>query len=205
MSITAQKSDTKDFLYAIQEKNNLKSSVVIRERKNVLDLKIVVLLDISGSISYENFTKFMLALDSIRGLSMIKVIEFEGDVVAVYDYYKTDQNEVMRLKGGGGTNFVPPFELAKKMNPDAILVLSDLDNYDHVENPNIPTGAIVTFHNQSQRHPWIKIVETLPKDSQDIEKEESAEAKKAVAVDLDEDAKMLDDFKDEPEEEDEEE
>lgn len=201
MSIIAPKSDTKDFLYDIQEKNNLKSSLMVRERKNVLELKIVVLLDISGSISHENFTKFMFALDSIRGLSMIKVIEFEGDVVAVYDYYKTDQNEVMRLRGGGGTNFIPPFELARKMNPDAILVLSDLDSYDEPENPNIPTAAIVTFNNHANKYPWIKIVETLPKDSQDIDKEETAEARKAVAEDLDEDAKMLDDFKDEPDEE----
>lgn len=170
MSIVAEKNqDVKDFLYEVQEKKNSLVSNVLRERKNVLDLKIVVLVDVSGSISEEEFKKFMLQVDKIRGLSVVRILEFDTKVIAMYDYFKTPQNEVMRLGGGGGTLFIPVFEQAKKLNPDAILIMTDMENFDERElkNPGVPTASIITFGSDEalvrakSKYDWIKNIGTI--------------------------------------------
>jgi len=163
MSTILKSLDTKSFLYEIQGGKNLELPQVLRERKNVLDLKIVILLDVSGSVSQETFENFMKQIDGIRGLSMVKVIEFESRVVAMYDYFKTPQNEVMRLTGGGGTEFVPAFEQAKKMGPSAIIIMTDGLNSDDVDNPNIPTGLVLTEKGKHS-YSWMKKIAEIPND-----------------------------------------
>ena len=168
-AVIDKKADVRDFLYDVQGKKNLNiSNTVLRERKNVLDLKIVVMIDVSGSISQEEFKKFMLQIDKIRGLSIVRVLEFDTKVVAMYDYFKVPQNEVMRLQGGGGTFFIPVFEQAKKMNPDAILIMTDMDNFDDkdLQNPNIPTASIISSDKESlqqriEKFPWMKNIGSI--------------------------------------------
>ena len=53
------------------------------ERKNVLDLNIVVGVDVSGSISSAMFKDFMVQLNQIKGMSRIKVVEIGEKVEAV--------------------------------------------------------------------------------------------------------------------------
>lgn len=144
------KKDAKDFLVKIQKTkdiNNVQNGVleaIIEERKNVLDLNIAIGLDVSGSISRADFNRFMLQLDAIKGLSRVKVIEIDTQIVAMYDYYKTKQNRIARLGGGGGTMFAPAFEKFKQLRPDAILFMTDGDVAGHVSDPGIPTGWIMT-------------------------------------------------------------
>lgn len=143
-----QIANTKDFLYKIQKNRNQAQAEIgiTSDRKNILDLKILVCVDISGSISAEQYTQFMQQIDAIRGLSVVKVIEVDDRVVAYYDYFKTSQDEVMRLKGGGGTEFREAFEMAKKIKPDAILFMTDGYVTDICRDPEIPVGWVLTSH-----------------------------------------------------------
>ena len=142
--------NAKDFLIKIQKGKNIKNvengllNADLEDRKNVLDLNIAVGLDVSGSISRADFHKFMAQLDAIKGLSRVKVIEIDTQIVAMYDYYKTKQNKIARLGGGGGTSFGPAFAKFKQLKPDAILFMTDGDVAGHVEEPCIPTGWIMT-------------------------------------------------------------
>jgi predicted metal-dependent peptidase len=142
--------NARDFLIKIQktkDMNNVKLGLLeseIEERKNVLDLNIAVGLDVSGSISHTDFNKFMAQLDAIRGLSRVKVIEVDTQIVAIYDYYKTKKNRIARLKGGGGTVFTSAFAKFKQLRPDAILFMTDGMVAGKVEDPGIPTGWIMT-------------------------------------------------------------
>lgn len=144
------KKDAKDFLVKIQKSKDLRNlnsgllDAVIEERKNVLDLNIAVGLDVSGSISKTEFKWFMSQLDAIKGLSRVKVIEIDTQIIAMYDYYKTSQNRIARLGGGGGTQFGPAFEKFKQLKPDAILFMTDGDVAGTVKDPGIPTGWIMT-------------------------------------------------------------
>jgi predicted metal-dependent peptidase len=146
----AANSNAKDFLVKIQKSKDISNVTAglldesLQERKNVLDLNIAVGLDVSGSISRTDFNRFMAQLDAIKGLSRVKVIEVDTQIVAMYDYYKTTQNRVARLGGGGGTQFSSAFEKFKQMKPDAILFMTDGDVAGSCADPGIPTGWIMT-------------------------------------------------------------
>lgn len=144
--------DTKDFLFKIQKNKVVATesydSSLVSDRKNVLDLKILVCIDISGSISSRQFSQFMQQIDAIKGLSMVKVIEIDDQIVAMYDYFKVNKSQIVRLKGGGGTVFGEAFEAAKKIKPDAILFMTDGFVADEVRNPGIPTGWVLTSDGQ---------------------------------------------------------
>jgi predicted metal-dependent peptidase len=158
--------DAKTFLYDIQKNLDPSelahgSTSIAQDRKNVLDLKIVVMVDISGSISQRQFQQFMRQIDAIRGLSMVKVIETDTKVVAMYDYFKERKNRMIRLQGGGGTEFIPAFKAAKEMEPHCILVMTDGEIFDNVPDPRIPTGWILT-HGGKKPFNFGKVVVELP-------------------------------------------
>lgn len=143
--------DAKDFLYEVQKKKDKQDarlvgvkSDILEARKNVLDLKILVGVDVSGSISERQFRQFMRQIDAIRGLSMVKVIEIDTKIVAMYDYFRINPASVCRLMGGGGTEFREFFQKAKEIKPDAILFMTDGEVFDKVSDPGIPTGWILT-------------------------------------------------------------
>ena len=141
--------DAKDFLYKIQknkDKGDLKiTNVKGLDRKNVLNLKILIGVDVSGSISQHQFNQFMRQIDRIKGLSVVKVIEIDTRIVSMYDYFKVPaRNRIAKLGGGGGTEFTEFFEVAKKINPDAILFMTDGFVAGNIANPGIPTGWILT-------------------------------------------------------------
>lgn len=144
-----EKKKLKEFLTKVQKDLDDKDAKLTKvkgadERKNVLNLKILCIVDVSGSISKEQYNSFMCQLTKVRGLSMVKVVETDTDIVAVYDYYNTNLSRVIKLGGGGGTDFEEAFKLAKKAKPDAILCLTDGDEMGKVPNPQIPVGWITT-------------------------------------------------------------
>ncbi len=158
-------SKAKQFLYEIQDKKDgeSKSNVTkfMNGRKNVINLKILVCVDVSGSIGQEQFEQFMAQIDKIRGLSMVKVLETDDKVIALYDYFKTSQNEVMRLVGGGGTNFVEAFDKANQMKPDAVIFMTDGQVFgDSPKPPRFPVGWVLT-HDGKQPYEFGEIIETL--------------------------------------------
>lgn len=166
--------DTKEFLYEIQKNKKINLSEIgntsiLSERKNVLDLKIVVCVDISGSISQKQFQQFMRQIDAIRGLSMVKVIETDTKVVAMYDYFKIEnKSRIMRLGGGGGTDFREVFRVIKPMKPDAVLFCTDLQVSGNVSNPGVPVGWIATHDAAPNPFSFGKVVLKLPPPGQDF-------------------------------------
>jgi predicted metal-dependent peptidase len=154
------------FLGAIQNKK-LKSkggmgadlAKVEMERKNVLDLNIVVGIDVSGSINASMFKDFMTQLNQIKGMSRIKVVEVGDKIEAVYDFTKPS-SRVARLGGGGGNGEQIFFPMAKKMKPDAILYMTD-GFCMPASDPGIPVGVILTAQGH-QPYPWCSTVGRLP-------------------------------------------
>jgi predicted metal-dependent peptidase len=143
----------KEFLYKVQEEKDAKKQKEMtsqfNDRKNILNLKIIVIVDVSGSISNEQYKSFMKALDKIKGMSMIKVIETDTVIVSMYDFFKNRKGHIFSFKGGGGTDFVKAFEAAERMNGDAICLLSDGDDQGNVEEPKVPVGVVVTKNGHS--------------------------------------------------------
>lgn len=158
--------DARNFLMKIQRTKKEKQIdagllvAALEDRKNVLDLNILICLDVSGSISVKQFKQFMAQIDAIKGLSRVRVMEVDTEIVALYDYFKLERNKVVRLGGGGGTEFTSAFRKAKQMNPDAILFMTDGDAAGNVAEPGIPTGWVVT-RNGHAPYSWGEIVVRL--------------------------------------------
>lgn len=130
-----------------------------QERKNILDLNLVVGIDCSGSISSTMFNDFIVQLNHIKGMSRIKVVEVGDIIEAVYDFSRRG-SKVVRLKGGGGNGEHKFFPLAKQMKPDAIIYMTD-GYCTPARNPGIPTAWILTA-NGKQPYDWGEVVGQLP-------------------------------------------
>ena len=163
--------NAKEFLLKIQKEENKKktkkdvkmSSLLLEDRKNVLNLKILVGVDVSGSISRAQFCQFMRQIDAIRGLSVVKVLETDTKVVALYNYYKTSQNQVMRLQGGGGTEFTEAFQSARSIQPNAMLFLTDGEiEPAPIRDPGFPVGWILCHGGKKPPFSFGEVLFTLP-------------------------------------------
>lgn len=149
-AMSLSRKNARDFLVKIQKTKKNRDidagilDAVLEDRKNVLDLNILVCLDVSGSISRQQFTQFMAQIDAIKGLSRVKVLEVDTKIVAFYDYFKASQSKIARLRGGGGTEFSEAFAKAKQIKPDAILFMTDGYVAGNINDPGIPTGWILT-------------------------------------------------------------
>lgn len=97
-----------------QKNKGLELARLEQERKNVLDLNIVVGVDSSGSINSSMFSSFMQQLQLIKGMSRIKVIEVSDIIEAVYDFEVGTRKPVVRLLGGGGNGEHVFFLMLKK-------------------------------------------------------------------------------------------
>lgn len=142
--------ETREFLIEIQKKKNTlhidpqSLEQILLDRKNVLNLNILVCIDVSGSISRKQYTQFMQQLDNFKGLSRIKVIEIDTKIVAMYDYCKVESHKIVRLKGGGGTDFTQAFDKANKMQPDAMVFMTDGHTTNNITEPTYPVGWYLT-------------------------------------------------------------
>ncbi len=161
----------KEFLNEIQEKKNnaLATNELNRQlinRKNILDLKILVVLDVSGSISMDDFSNFMVQLNKLRGISIVKVVEVDTEVVAFYDYFKTNQSAVARLMGGGFTRLGAGINLANEIKAEAILVMTDgfVQDKEEVLDPKIPVGYVLTADG-AKPYEFGNVIKKLPRTS----------------------------------------
>lgn len=162
--MTTVEKDARQFLYKIQSKKSAAETGQTNknyDRKNVLNLKILVGIDCSGSITNAQFTQFMRQIDRIRGLSVVKVIEIDDRVVAMYDYFRNNAGRIIKIQGGGGTEFKDFFKIAEEIKPDAILFMTDGEVGDNVTDCSIPTGWILT-HNGRKPYSFGEILFKLP-------------------------------------------
>jgi len=154
----------KEFLMDIQRgKDEVKKKEGVltgdeMERKNILNLKIVCCVDVSASISSEQYNSFMNQVRMVKGLSRVQVIETDTEISCMYnlDLAERRGDEVVRLRGGGGTDFEIAFKAACEMKPDAILFLTDGDDSGSLKKPkDIPVAWCVT-NNGHAPYTWGK-------------------------------------------------
>ena len=89
------------------------------------DTKLLVAVDVSGSISSESLSYFYGVINSAfrYGFESVDVIQFDCGVRVVQSLNKV-MREVIAI-GRGGTNFQEPIEYAAKNGYDGLLILTD--------------------------------------------------------------------------------
>lgn len=113
------------------------------------DTKLLVAVDVSGSISTESLKYFYGVINSAfrYGFESIDVIQFDCGVRAVHNL-KTVIKDVA-IVGRGGTSFQEPIDYAHENGYDGLVVLTD----GYAPEPTIPdgfkTGLLWVCENQS--------------------------------------------------------
>ena len=109
------------------------------------------MIDTSGSISSETLNLFAFHVNAIIGLhpSTVHVVYFDSIVQHVQEFEPGDTIE-LEAKGGGGTDYRPPFEWVRERGaqPTCILVLTDGWCDSFPEDPGTPVLWVLEKPNQ---------------------------------------------------------
>ena len=100
------------------------------------DTKLLVAVDVSGSISTESLKYFYGVINSAfrYGFESIDVIQFDCGVHAVHNLKKVIKD--VAIVGRGGTSFQEPIDYAHENGYDGLVVLTD----GYAPEPTIPDG-----------------------------------------------------------------
>ena len=123
------------------------------------DTKLLVAVDVSGSISTESLKYFYGVINSAfrYGFESIDVIQFDCGVRAVHNLKKVIKD--VAIVGRGGTSFQEPIDYAHENGYDGLVVLTD----GYAPEPTIPdgfkTGILWVCENESclkQHKEWME-------------------------------------------------
>ena len=123
------------------------------------DTKLLVAVDVSGSISTESLKYFYGVINSAfrYGFESIDVIQFDCGVRAVHNLKKLIKD--VAIVGRGGTSFQEPIDYAHENGYDGLVVLTD----GYAPEPTIPdgfrTGILWVCENESclkQHKRWME-------------------------------------------------
>ena len=100
------------------------------------DTKLLVAVDVSGSISSKNLAYFYGVINSAfrYGFESIDVIQFDHGVRAVHNLKKVIRD--VAVLGRGGTSFQEPINYAHEHEYDGLVILTD----GYAPQPSIPEG-----------------------------------------------------------------
>ena len=100
------------------------------------DTKLLVAVDVSGSISTESLQYFYGVINSAfrYGFESIDVIQFDCGVRAVHNLKKVIRD--VGIVGRGGTSFQEPIDYAHENGYDGLVMLTD----GYAPEPTIPDG-----------------------------------------------------------------
>lgn len=110
-----------------------------RNGRNGLD-HLIYYLDISGSILDEHILRFNSEVKSVKERfepELLTLVTFDTEIQDEYTFEKDEPFEKIIVTGRGGTDLEDVFEHARKHNPSAMIVFTDLD-VDIPPDPGIP-------------------------------------------------------------------
>tara|TARA_R110000868_G_scaffold44306_3_gene148121 strand:+ start:268 stop:1425 length:1158 start_codon:yes stop_codon:yes gene_type:complete len=95
--------------------------------------KLAVGFDLSGSITDEIKDTFAKELTVIAPYAELEILFFDSSVTAQATFDEADFT--WKVPGGGGTCFQPVFDRAAELGVDGLIMLTDGENFDTLEEP----------------------------------------------------------------------
>ncbi len=129
--------------YSFQRPSRREGGAILPSiRSDQINLAIVI--DTSGSISYDEISEFISEVNAIKGQLRARITLLACDdklsengpwEYEAWDTFSVPEN----LDGGGGTSFLPPFEwLSMQHDPDLLLYFTDADGPFPAHEPHYP-------------------------------------------------------------------
>jgi|GEM_PF-2439131 len=123
-------------------------------------INIVIAIDTSGSIQQEGFNVFASNIELIRkqlGDHILTLIFCDEDICGPVETYDANQEVVWKTRGGGGTDFKPPFKWVEEnlVDPPSCLVYFT-DGKCNGSRPAVAPGYPVLWAlwGPKQHQPW---------------------------------------------------
>jgi predicted metal-dependent peptidase len=128
--------------------------------------EIVVVSDSSGSISNDDLavfnSEFNACLDVLPS-SIVHVMSCDTKVQGeVKEYHSKESNIKLEVKGGGGTNFKPPFEKVEELGimPAVLIYLTDMECNSFPPEPDYPVLWVkVRNSSYAQKPPFGEVID----------------------------------------------
>lgn len=124
---------SKSFLPSFKRTNRRYGELVKGHIKNHEIDNIIIAVDTSGSIDERLHQRFMEEIKLIQRMFKIKIryIQCDSRIQSNFEFTRSTNIDNIEIKGGGGTDFIPVFDLIEKKhyNPNAILYFTDGQGY----------------------------------------------------------------------------
>lgn len=123
---------------------------------------IVIAIDTSGSISDEELNLFTSEISGALGVysGEIHVLACDAGINSHKKYCASDLFDNFDFKGGGGTDFRPPFDWAKENLSDVrcLVYFTDLCSSRYPDEPDYPVLWITNNENYAKKPPFGEII-----------------------------------------------
>lgn len=134
-------------------------------RKKVQTLKILVAIDESGSVSADEWKRFLAEIDGIlkTKLAEVTICKFTTKVEEVFEYTGQEKDKMFE-RHYGGTGFQPFLDLAEEMKPDAVICLTDGENCegDNIKYSRMGTVLwVLTPQHRKPKHGQSVVIKDL--------------------------------------------
>lgn len=114
-----------------------------RGKKNRLT-HLVYALDVSGSISGAQRTQFLRSAATIKKMlnpELMTIILWDTRITYEKVFREDESLDNIRIQAGGGTDLKPVFKRVEQINPEALVIFTDLE----VGIPNKPDWDVIWF------------------------------------------------------------
>ena len=122
--------------------------------------EIAVAVDTSGSVSDEEFLRFITEVQAIQtrmNPTKMTVIDFDYEIRDIHTVHEGKDVKNLKFSGRGGTYIKPVLEWAKKNKPIALLVFTD-GEFDTINiNPDIPVIWVI-HANEDFTYPFGRVI-----------------------------------------------
>lgn len=162
-----------DFTYSRPSKKSQSIGVYLPAtyRENI---EIAIGLDTSGSMSDKDIKDCVSeVLGILRAFDSVKltVLECDADVHAAENIESVEELQALKIKGGGGTDFVPVFEWLKKNKPEVKAVVFFTDGYGNFpqQSPDYPVLWCVTENGMDRdKFPFGMVTKMKPEEVEEL-------------------------------------
>jgi len=139
-----------DYTWKTPNRRYLQSGIILPSLLSKELGTAVIVVDTSGSVSKVELEQFAGEISSILeeyNDITIQVIYCDTRVAHVEEFHSSDLPIQMKMHGGGGTDFKPPFAWVRKNldeAPTCLLYFTDLECHSYPKDPGYPTIWIWT-------------------------------------------------------------
>ena len=143
--------------YSYKVPNKRHSDIMLPGKRGMQGLSLIhYYLDVSGSISDKEIKRFNSEVKYIKETynpEMLVLITFDTKIQNIYYFSEEDTFEKIVVKGRGGTKLNEVWEHAKKHQPDAMVVFTDLGVAFPEKPPGMPLIWICS-NNPNKKVPY---------------------------------------------------